>query len=85
MHESIPTGRYLIKLESEEVLLEVLTRPRNDVLVRRGAVCEYLEPQLNGSVMAFVQPRRSEQLFRWRVCALHSEVTHDRFCSERLR
>ncbi len=79
MHDNIPTGWYLLKLESEEVLLSVLTRPWNDVLVRRGAVWEYLEPQLNGSVMVFVQPRRSEQLFRWRVCALLSEVTHDRF------
>ena len=77
MHGNIPTSRYLFKLAGDEVLLTVLTRPRNDLLVRRGTVCKYLEPQLNGSVMAFVQPRRSEQLFRWRVCALLSEVTHD--------
>ena len=77
MHGNIPTGRYMLKRDGDEVWLTALTRPRNDPLVRRDAVCKYLEPQLNGSVMAFVQPRRSEQLFRWRVCALLSEVTHD--------
>lgn len=79
MTQNIPTGRYL-RNDVGIGLPAVFTRLRHNLLVRRRPVCEYLEPQLNGSVMAFVQPRRSEQLFRWRVCALHYEVTHDRFC-----
>lgn len=76
MTQNIPTGRYF-RNDVGVGLPAAFTRLRHDLLVRRRPVCKYLEPQLNGSVMAFVQPRRSEQLFRWRESALLSEVTHD--------